>query len=229
MTNILKILMKVTAVNSLKINDLKVDVNVWIQLVAEKQQQAINAHNPTGASIWTKKLSTLVSLKQVLDLGLMNDLESINIDKDSFVNPDLTASPFPKAFENAIRDGTSMVHVGVDPAKEDGDLTVISKSIPESEFKKHYIGEWKPDDQGFDRRKLRDAIVKTVNLSEPTATRIVTLNRGCSVKELVYMALEYRGRQLSSPRDQKHDAQWYANHHIATVLHRVEEIMMEGV
>lgn len=91
------------------------------------------------------------------------------------------------------------------------------------------IGEFKPDDQGFDRRKLRDAIVKTVNLSEPTATRIVTLNRGCSVKELVYMALEYRGRQLSSPRDQKHDAQWYANHHIATVLHHVEEIMMEGV
>lgn len=193
--------MKVTAVSKFERNDLKTHMRVWVQLVAEKQQQSITAHNPVDVSYWSHELTKLMSLGQQLDSGELM----------------------------LIQNGVGMVRIGVDVANENGDMTIVSKSISKSEFEKNYIGEWKPDDQGFDRRKLRDAIVKAVNLSEVAATRIVTLNRGHSVKELVYMALECRGKQLCSARDQRHDSEWYANHHIAAVLHQVEEIMMESV
>lgn len=221
-------------------DDLKTHLRVWVQLVSEKQQQAITAHNPADMSYWSHELAKLISLGQQLDSGelmllsrgdhvIQNDFAEMRKKIDYKVSDGVTSfnSPLPKAFTDSIRDGIGMLNVSVETLNHENSKTIVCRTISKSDYEKNFIGEWKPDDQGFDRRKLRDAIVKAVNLSEPAATRIVTLNRGHSVKELVYMALECRGKQLCSARDQEQDSQWYANHHVAAVLHHVEELMMQ--
>lgn len=199
---------------------LKNRIDVWIRLVAEKQQQVITAYNNADVAYWSHELGELVELKNMLARGAARLL--INT----------TGSPSVIDVIEMMKDGIETkltskyiqqrhcTHVGIDPAKEGADKTVYFNHPDGNMFL-----DSQPDEE-FNKRKLRDAIVKTINLSEGAATRLITGNKGHSVKELVYMALQLRGQQLCSARDRDQDSTWYANHHISTTLNAVEEMMM---